>query len=401
MRRLGEELRNVAVMNGVNTGSSVNMSLDSNSGFTTLLEMSRDVLNESEGSVLIGDLMGDGNDESRDSANVSEGDGTVVNYAEEQETDGGEEGDGEVVDDDEGNDDESAASDLPPQHQPEILMANSNTQTDPSPISPEFQRQLQKLSSERSNLAAELASMRNRNEFLTTANNELAMTTRRMEEEWKSMNMERVEKDGMVRKLEAVVEAMKGELDAIVSSEARLRQGGGKKVASDPVRDELNSRLDKLRGELNEMTSTNAVLRQENAAKNAEVEGWKEENLGLCERVAGLERRVKVAKRTMEEEEAAREEKVKEGASIVELRDEQVQTEALKEEVQEEKVARVESRDWQVQTEEQVEMEVIREKDAEIAKLGIELKETRERMKLLESELEGFEVEEELVASAL
>ena len=199
--------------------------------------MSRDSLNESsEGTVLIGDLMGDCDNRNDDGETLidADADGTVVNYAEEEiKIEGGEEDD-DVEEDVEEDDEEEG-------EEPAVVVTDSDTQTDPSPIDPELQRKLLQLHNDNSNLAVEFGSMRNRNEFLTTANNELTVTTRRMEEEWKAMNMERVEKDGMVRKLQAVAEAMKEELDVVASSNARVRQDGG---------EDFESKIKEMRGQL-------------------------------------------------------------------------------------------------------------------------------------------------------
>ena len=350
LRRLGEELRNVANINGANVNGSMTASVDSISGFTTLLEMSRDVLNESEGSVLIGDLMGDededlqgngsnGNNDpavSRldDTDADADADGTVVNYARDDETTPADLQEHSRGSDNDNDDDKSESSEpqLPPQ--PDIQMADCDTQTDPSPLDPKLQRQFQQLTNDNTNLAAELASMRNRNGYLTTANNELSVTTRRMEAEWKSMNMERVEKDGMVRKLQSAIEAMKGELDAISVSEAEISQAGrrarGDAANGGVLGEVLRTRVEEMKVELHDMTNANAMLRQEVATQNVEVEGWKEENLGLCGKLAVMQKRVEKEGRKVEAEK--REVKVE---VEVEKREMYVQTEQIQE--QEEK----------------------------------------------------------------
>jgi len=122
--------------------------------------MSRDSLNESsEGTVLIGDLMGDCDNRNDDGETLidADADGTVVNYAEEEiKIEGGEEDD-DVEEDDEEDDEEEG-------EEPAVVVTDSDTQTDPSPIDPELQRKLLQLHNDNSNLAVEFGSMRNRNE---------------------------------------------------------------------------------------------------------------------------------------------------------------------------------------------------------------------------------------------
>ena len=317
LRRLGEELRGAAAM-GANQNTSVDGvdgSFDG-SGYTTILEMSKDVLMESFAedeancSVVVGELMGsNGFDNGHDNDADSESIGTLVNYAmEESEKEAEAEGEG------------AADANVGPYREPERSAAGPtvaasesvSTQTEADEgvqanmaASQDLVRQqreqqqqfeaqcvkLKLLTGENSNLNCELASMKNRNGYLNSANQQLTVANQRVEAEWKSMNSERIEKDCLIRKLEATMEIMTKELKAVNGeSLSRPRPSVGVGDNDDKIR--LKALAEEMKERLEEKVRVNAVLQQELEMQKVSMEGFQEENFSLCGKVRDLEKRL-------------------------------------------------------------------------------------------------------------